>query len=61
MSRISAGNAGGKNVCAFLDMLAWSEGTRTSRYTKDGGYDVVVGSVDSPNTFNNYAGHPNSW
>lgn len=59
MPRISAANAGGKNVLAFLDMLAWSEGTRTSRYTKDDGYDVVVGGIDSPNTFGNYAGHPN--
>lgn len=59
MPRISTSAAGGKNVCAFLDMLAWSEGTRTSRYTKDDGYDVVVGGLDSPNTFINYAGHPN--
>lgn len=59
MARISAADAGGKNVLAFLDMLAWSEGTRTSRYTKDDGYDVVVGGINSPNTFSNYAGHPN--
>lgn len=59
MARITASAAGGKNVCAFLDMLAWSEGTRTSRYTRDDGYDVVVGGIDSPNTFGNYAGHPN--
>lgn len=59
MARISASAAGGKNVCAFLDMLAWSEGTRTSRHTRDDGYDVVVGGLDSPNTFSNYAGHPN--
>ncbi|WP_256205145.1 hypothetical protein [Pseudomonas sp. AAC] len=51
MPRISAGNAGGKNVCAFLDMLAWSESARTSRFTKGGGYDVAVGGTDSPNTF----------
>ena len=59
MARISAADAGGKNVLAFLDMLAWSEGTRTSRYTKDDGYDVVVGGINSPNTFSSYAGHPN--
>jgi hypothetical protein len=27
MARISAADAGGVNVIAFLDMLAWSEGT----------------------------------
>ncbi|NMZ77658.1 glycoside hydrolase family 104 protein, partial [Pseudomonas nitroreducens] len=59
MPRINSSAAGGKNVLAFLDMLAWSEGTRTSRYTKDDGYDVIVGGLDSPNTFSNYAGHPN--
>lgn len=59
MARISVSAAGGKNVLAFLDMLAWSEGTRTSRYTKDDGYDVVVGGINSPNTFSSYAGHPN--
>lgn len=59
MAVISVSAAGGKNVVAFLDMLAWSEGTRTSRYTQDDGYDVVVGGIDSPNVFSNYAGHPN--
>jgi muramidase (phage lysozyme) len=39
-------------------MLAWSEGTSTSRYTKADGYDVVVGGIDSPNTFSSYADHP---
>jgi muramidase (phage lysozyme) len=47
-----------QNVKAFLDMLAWSEGTSTSRYTKNEGYDVVVGGVDSPHTFTDYSKHP---
>ncbi|KAF1061063.1 MAG: hypothetical protein GAK45_02337 [Pseudomonas citronellolis] len=59
MPRITSAAAGGQNVCAFLDMLAWSEGTSISRYTKDEGYDVVVGGLDSPNIFTSYAGHPN--
>jgi len=47
------------NLKAFLDMLAWSEGTSTSRYTKNNGYDVIVGGMDSPNTFTSYNEHPN--
>lgn len=58
MPRITAQAAGGENVLAFLDMLAWSEGTSTSKYTKDDGYDVVVGGINSPNTFTSYAAHP---
>lgn len=58
MARISAKEAGGSNVLAFLDALAWSEGTSTSKHTKDDGYDVVVGGIDSPNTFSSYRGHP---
>lgn len=58
MARISQNAAGGRNVLAFLDMLAFSEGTVTSRYTRDDGYDVIVGGLDSPNTFIGYADHP---
>jgi muramidase (phage lysozyme) len=58
MARITAQAAGGLNVLAFLDMLAWSEGTSTSKYTKDDGYDVIVGGIDSPDTFTGYAAHP---
>ena len=59
MARISAAQAGGVNVLAFLDMLAWSEGTSTSKHTRDEGYDIVVGGLDSPNRFSSYADHPN--
>ncbi|MHB9798487.1 glycoside hydrolase family 24 protein [Pseudomonas sp. MT3] len=53
MPRISAAEAGGQNVLAFLDMLAWSEGTSTNRGSDDG-YNVVVGG----GLFQGYADHP---
>ena len=58
MARISEKAAGGRNVLAFLDMLSFSEGTVTSRFTRDDGYDVIVGGLDSPNTFTSYSDHP---
>ena len=58
MAKISDSLAGSKNALAFLDMLAWSEGTSTSKYTRNDGYDVIVGGLNSPNTFTSYAGHP---
>ncbi|MCY1289936.1 Phage lysozyme [compost metagenome] len=55
MARLTAAQAGGPNVLAFLDMLAWSEGTDHPRQpTKDQGYDVIVGGT----TFSGYADHP---
>lgn len=40
---------------AFLDMLAWSEGTDNGRQqTKNHGYDVIVGGY----LFTSYADHP---
>jgi len=43
------------NVAAFLDMIAFSEGTDNGRQpTKDRGYDVVVGGQ----LFASYADHP---
>ena len=67
MARISAERAGGSNVLAFLDMLAWSEGTSISKYTRDDGYDVIVGGIDltpndgvddAPDSFRDYSRHP---
>lgn len=53
MARISQADAGGRNVLAFLDMLAASEGT--IRYGKDDGYNVLFGG----DTFSNgYVDHP---
>ncbi|UZZ12464.1 glycoside hydrolase family 104 protein [Ectopseudomonas mendocina] len=55
MARISAAQAGGPNVLAFLDMLAWSEGTDHPRQrSRDQGYDVIVGGE----LFEGYADHP---
>lgn len=55
MPRLSAAQAGGTNVCAFLDLIAWSEGTDNGRQpTNDDGYDVVVGG----GLFHSYGDHP---
>ncbi|TBU73300.1 glycoside hydrolase family 24 protein [Phytopseudomonas daroniae] len=55
MARISSEKAGGINVLAFLDMLAWSEGTDHPRQpSKDSGYDVLVGGK----LFTDYSKHP---
>lgn len=53
MARISAADAGGMNVLAFLDMLAWSEGTSTIQKSDDG-YNVIVGG----GLFTDYSKHP---
>ncbi|AIR90239.1 glycoside hydrolase family 24 protein [Pseudomonas cremoricolorata] len=53
MPRISAADAGGINVLAFLDMLAWSEGTSTIKASDDG-YNVLVGGK----LFTDYSQHP---
>ncbi|WP_430317196.1 glycoside hydrolase family 24 protein [Pseudomonas sp. p1(2021b)] len=53
MARISAADAGGPNVLAFLDMLAWSEGTSTIKASDDG-YNVLYGG----GLFQGYADHP---
>ena len=55
MAVISAQQAGGKNVVAFLDMIAWSEATdKPGQRTNDHGYDVLVGG----GLFTGYADHP---
>ena len=41
---------------AFLDMLAWSEGTDNGRQkTRNHGYDVIVGAGE---LFTDYSDHP---
>ncbi|MGL4824514.1 MAG: hypothetical protein ACRC2W_16385 [Plesiomonas shigelloides] len=50
------------NILAFLDMLAWAEGTSTHPHTKDDGYDVIVNGDDGdprPNIMTSYVRHPN--
>ncbi|WOA54368.1 glycoside hydrolase family 24 protein [Dickeya solani] len=47
------------NVTAFLDMLAFSEGTATHPLTKNRGYDVIVTGMDGkPEIFTDYRDHP---
>ncbi|WP_182374928.1 glycoside hydrolase family protein [Pseudomonas putida] len=53
MARISLLDAGGANALAFLDMLAWSEGTSTIQASDDG-YNVLVGG----GLFSDYNKHP---
>lgn len=53
MARLTATQAGGPNVLAFLDMLAWSEGTSTVANSDDG-YNVLVGGE----LFDDYSAHP---
>ena len=48
------------NERAFLKMLTVSEGTSTSKYTKNNGYDVIVNGIGGePKTFTDYSKHPN--
>jgi len=52
MTRLAVDQCGGKNVAAFLDMIAHAEGV--ARFSEDDGYDVVVGG----SLFKSYADHP---
>ncbi|WP_192456673.1 glycoside hydrolase family 104 protein [Musicola keenii] len=47
------------NITAFLDMLAFSEGTATHPLTQNRGYDVIVTGIDGkPEIFTDYHDHP---
>ena len=70
MPRITAEQAGGQNVLAFLDMIAASEIDAYTRAHSDDGYNVLVGShgpmvragqsiAPDVRLFGNYATHPN--
>jgi len=60
MARISAVQAGGQNVIAFLDMIAASEIGSPLLNASDDGYNVLVGATaDKPLLFSSYATHPN--
>lgn len=49
-----------KQMTAFLGTLGVSEGTSTSKYTKNNGYDVIVNGIGGePKTFTDYSKHPN--
>lgn len=60
MARISAAQAGGQNVVAFLDMIAASEIGTPLLKASDDGYNVLVGATPAnPLLFASYATHPN--
>lgn len=64
MPFISAAQAGGGNVCAFLDLIAYAEGTSRASGSASGlasqndGYDVVVEGEHGPEIFTSYGRHP---
>ncbi|NWL18628.1 glycoside hydrolase family 24 protein [Pseudomonas umsongensis] len=59
MARLSEACAGTRNALAFLDMLAWAEGTSTSPVTGMDGYDVIVTGIDrKPEVFKDFTDHP---
>jgi muramidase (phage lysozyme) len=43
---------------AFLDLIAFSEGTSTSSITKNNGYDIIVSGIYGPSIFTDYSDHP---
>lgn len=59
MAVVDEKTAGGKNIIAFLDMLAVSELGEKILAESDNGYDVIVGSVPGKLILmNNYLDHP---
>lgn len=59
MPRITESCAGGRNVLAFLDMLAWSELGADYLRRSDDGYNVIVTGTDGRlELFTDYADHP---
>lgn len=46
------------SLSKFLDLIAFSEGTSTSRLTVNNGYDVIVTGVDGQEIFTDYTDHP---
>ncbi|WP_443701129.1 glycoside hydrolase family 24 protein [Pseudomonas sp.] len=59
MPRITEAAAGGQNVLAFLDMLAWSELGDDYLKRSDDGYNVIVTGIDRKlELFSDYSTHP---
>jgi muramidase (phage lysozyme) len=58
MPTITADQAGGLNICAFMDMIAVSEGTSTSPITQCDGYDIIVTGINGRNRFDDFSTHP---
>jgi len=58
MAAITAEQAGGDALVRFLDLIAFAEGTSTSPYTQNDGYDVIVNGMDGHHEFTDYSDHP---
>lgn len=60
MPYISEEQTGDIHLCAFLDMISWSEGTCSLIHplTKMDGYDVIVTGNDGPEIFSDFNSHP---
>ena len=59
MAHLTESEAGGRNMLAFLDMLAVSEIGRRLLVVSDDGYNVIVGSTpQKPILMDNYTEHP---
>ena len=59
MPRISESSAGGRNVLAVLDMLAWAELGSDYLKRSDDGYNVIVTGIDGKlELFADYNVHP---
>lgn len=46
------------HLAAFLDLIAWCEGTDPNPFSKDHGYDVIKRGITGPNIFTDYSIHP---
>lgn len=58
MAAIDTRTAGSREVVAFLDLIAFSEGTSLSPITRADGYDVIVTGADGPRIFSDMSDHP---
>jgi muramidase (phage lysozyme) len=59
MPRITEAAAGGRNVLAFLDMLAWAELGSDYLERSDDGYNVIVTGIDNQlELFSDFSTHP---
>lgn len=59
MPRLDVALCGGRNLAAFLDLIAYSEIGPELLAASDDGYNVIVGStVSHPLLFDGYADHP---
>lgn len=59
MPRIAEAAAGGRNILAALDMIAWSELGSDYLTRSDDGYNVIVTGIDGKlELFTGYSSHP---